>query len=281
MIRFIGNIKKMKLYRHPGRIYDDLKAAGYEDGAPLKVQDLIPFDQYHYLGTEAVDSAIELLGINEKKHVIEIGSGIGGPARYIAAKTQCHVTAIEMQPDLNDIAEALTVRCALSKLVRHISADILEFDGSAGTFDAIVSWLAFLHISDRKALFEKCRGLLKSGGKIFIEDFCRKSALNREDEAILFEDTACSYLPAIGEYKKHLAQAGFYSIRVTDMSKKWASFVRGRQEKFNLNMSRYADIHGKEVADEMGDFYNKMACIFTRGNVGGVRIFAQREGGEK
>lgn len=276
MTRFIGNIKKMKLYRHPGRIYDDLSAAGHDDRSPLNALDLVAFDQYHYLGTEAVDCAIHFLELNEKKRVVEIGSGIGGPARYMAAKTGCHMTAIEIQPDLNDIAETLTRRCALSKLVRHISADILEFDGSGGPFDAIVSWLAVLHIPDRKALFEKCHGILKDKGKIFIEDFCKERALSSEDEMILSEDTACPYLPTIDEYREQLAQAGFGSIEVTDMSKQWASFVRGREEAFHLNKGRYADIHGKEVADEMGDFYNKMARIFARGNVGGVRISAQR-----
>eukprot|EP00966_Prymnesium_polylepis_P139126 3214669-Prymnesium_polylepis.1 len=56
--------------------------------------------QYHYLGTEACDHVIELLGLDEQSTVLDIGSGIGGPARYIAGKTGCSVTGVELQEDL-------------------------------------------------------------------------------------------------------------------------------------------------------------------------------------
>ena len=96
----------MKLYDRVERIHNELRALGIADDAPLTVEQLVPFDQYHYHGTEAVDEAAERLGIGPATSVLDVGAGIGGPARWLAATTGCHVTALELQPDLDATAAA-------------------------------------------------------------------------------------------------------------------------------------------------------------------------------
>ena len=105
-------IKSMNLYSQVERIYNDLRALGIEDEAPLDVETLTPFDQYHYFGTDAVDEAISMAGITADSKVLDVGSGLGGPARYLAKATGCKVTALELQDDLNEVA------------ARNISTDI-------------------------------------------------------------------------------------------------------------------------------------------------------------
>jgi hypothetical protein len=70
------DIERMKLYHHPDRIYNELKAIGHEKGK-LCVHDLSEFDQYHYRGTAAVDEAINILNIDSSHRILDIGSGIG------------------------------------------------------------------------------------------------------------------------------------------------------------------------------------------------------------
>ena len=103
-----AKIKSMKLYNNVGRIFNELREIGKDKSKLLKVEDLIKFDQLHYCGTEAVDFAIKNTQINFNKSVLEIGSGIGGPARYIAYKTKASVTALELQADQHKIATDLT-----------------------------------------------------------------------------------------------------------------------------------------------------------------------------
>src|SRR6185295_1056907 len=100
-------MKTMKLYDQVERINNEIEALGLGADGPLKVEDLTAFDQYHYLGTSAVDHAIESLGIGAGSRVLEIGSGIGGPARYVAQRTGAHVSALELQSDLHRTAERL------------------------------------------------------------------------------------------------------------------------------------------------------------------------------
>ena len=57
--------------------------------------------------------------------VLDVGSGLGGPARYIASRCQCHVVAVELQEDLHRTAVDLTERCGLADNVRHLHANFI------------------------------------------------------------------------------------------------------------------------------------------------------------
>ena len=70
---------------------------------PLHLEDLTSLghlDQYHYLGTDACDDVAALLGLRPGVSMLDVGSGIGGPARYLAATTGCSVVGVELQPEL-------------------------------------------------------------------------------------------------------------------------------------------------------------------------------------
>src|SRR5262249_25467143 len=90
-------MKSMRLYDRVERLLKELEAAGFPADQPLTVQDLAPYDHLHYCGTTAVDRAIRDCGIAAGDKVVEIGSGVGGPARWIAARTGAEVTALELQ----------------------------------------------------------------------------------------------------------------------------------------------------------------------------------------
>lgn len=273
---YMKNIKRMKLYHHPERIYNELKTTENDRDGTLKVQDLSAFDQYHYLGTSAVDDALRILEISSKDRILEVGSGIGGPARYMADKTGCQVTALELQPELHDIAQSLTERCGLSGLVKHLCGDILDFPEEDGDFDFVVSWLSFLHIPDRDSLIRKCYNILKDDGGIFIEDYYQGSEFNHEELQVLSQDVSCIYLPTWEEYRKQLICGGFRKVELTDKTDCWKNFVEERLEKFIKTHNHQIETHNPEIADDLEDFYRKVAWLFKGGNLGGLRIIAKK-----
>ena len=75
---------------------------------PLTPDQLFPFDQFHYHGIDAVRAAAGIVGLGRTSRVLEVGSGLGGPARYLAHTVGCHVTALELQEELHDLARTLT-----------------------------------------------------------------------------------------------------------------------------------------------------------------------------
>ena len=105
-------IKTMKLYSSFERVDNELRELGIADGAKLDAATLFPFDSLHYEGTDACDAAIAALR-DETRVVLDIGSGVGGPARYLAARAGWRVAALELQPDAHAKARELTARCGL------------------------------------------------------------------------------------------------------------------------------------------------------------------------
>ena len=265
----------MKLYQYPERIYNDLKALGIEEDSMLTVKQLANFDQYHYFGTDAVDDAIQTLSINSKSKVIEIGSGIGGPARYMANKANCHVTALELQPDLHNIACSLTERCKLNAHVEHLCGNIFDFS-NYNTFDVLVSLLVFLHIPDRNLLLKKCYEILRLNGKIFIEDFYERGQFSDSEIKILSEDVYCDYLPTLEQYRIQLVGSGFKDVQLIDKTAVWANFVTDRTKQFIENRQHIIDVQGVEIVEGLEYFYQRMSCLFENGNLGGVRVIAKK-----
>ena len=268
------SMKTMKLYNKVERILTELHALGIDDDAPLSVDDLTPFDQYHYFGTEAVDHAASSINIRAQSRVLEVGSGIGGPARYLSDSTGCHVTALELQSDLNDTARHLTQRCGLENRIAHVCGNVLDGGQDGQGFDALVSFLCFLHIPDRETLLTKCFAALKPGGRIFIEDFTKLTEPSADEWDILRQKVLCSYLPRQEEYEQQLQAAGFENIIAEDVSTAWTAFTRERHDAWNARRERNLELHGPEITDGMEDFYKTAADLYGSGVLGGVRISA-------
>ena len=166
-----SSIKSVRLYQHLERVYNELRELGNKEGDPLQVDDLGGLDHLHYHGTQAVDHAIKVTGINATTLVLEVGSGIGGPARHIAQQTGAKVMALELQADQNTLATEITARCGLSSRISHVCGDVLTYDWQGKSFDVIVSWLTLYHIGDRQTLLQRCKDALRPGGYFYAEDF--------------------------------------------------------------------------------------------------------------
>ena len=267
-------MKSMKLYTNVQRIHNELAALGIGPDAALRVDQLTPFDQYHYFGTDAVDEALEVLQLQPGSRVLDVGSGIGGPARYIAAKTGVHVTALELQPDLHEVALELTARCGLSSRVKHVCGNIL--DGTAAdSYDAIISFLCFLHIPDRAKLFEACRAALKPGGVMYIEDFGKSRSLSADEAMALSVKVQCAALPDRAEYETHLVSAGFPDVSMNDVTDAWKDFTASRLAVFRTARPRNIEVHGREIVDDLDDFYGAVAQLFQEGAIAGLKIIAR------
>ncbi|MDH3388533.1 MAG: methyltransferase domain-containing protein [Gammaproteobacteria bacterium] len=271
-------IKSMKLYTHVQRIYRELGELGKTIEDPLDVDELSAFDQLHYHGTDALDVAMALLGADAGQRWLEIGSGLGGPARYIAARSGTHVTALELQRDQHEVACSLTARCGLNNRVEHVCGDFMQYNREPGSFDAIVSWLALYHIPERARLLEKCHRLLKPGGRFYTEDLTARGDIDEAQRALLERDLYAITLPHITEYRKDLENAGFEVEMCQSMSSDWAEFVRVRLAAFRRDRARHLRVHGEAAVTALTDFYSAVNRHFQSGKLGGLRLCASKLG---
>ena len=266
----------MKLYNNVDRIFNELKEIGKLTSSSLLVEDLTKFDQLHYHGTDAIDIFIEKLEINEKTKILDVGSGMGGPARYIANKTGAEITAIELQSDQNNLAKDLTKKCGLSNKVNHICGDILDYDFKNQTFDAVVSWLTLYHIANHEILLKKLFDLLNPNGFFYTEDITSRINLSDADLKEIKKEIYGIHLPYFDKYISNLEQNGFKLIFSEDMSSSWTDFTKERIKKYNSKKERNIRVHGKEVYDSLNSFYNFVGQYFSNGKLGGIRVIAKK-----
>ena len=265
----------MKLYTHIERIHNELAELGRGKTGPLSAGEISAFDQLHYHGTRAVDDAIERMGLHAGSRVLEIGSGLGGPARHIASRAGARVLALELQPDQDALAAELTARCGLSALVAHACGDFLDYDWRQQRFDAIVSWLAIFHIPDRGELLRISRDILAKGGLFYAEDMYCRSPMDPEAHAELASGMYAAYLPDYETYREDFTSAGFEILACDDLSDDWTDFTTGRLDDHRGRRDRHVRVHGEPTYRALEEFYDLVNRHFRSGKLGGIRILAR------
>jgi len=267
-------------------VQNALALRGKAEG-PLTIEDLTSLghlDQYHYLGTEACDEAISLLGIGTGAKVVDVGSGIGGPARYIAAKSGCDITGVELQGDLVEAAKELTSRASLSDKVSFITGAFQEVCGAkdgalAGQFDHLLSLLTFCHFPDRDGALHDCFACLKPGGTFLIEDMALVGeAFTAAEEKELRDVVSTHNVTSAADYIAALERAGFVDVVAVDLSESWRAWTKARHETFKNAKDANLKLHGEEVFAQRVSFYESVDRLFAGGNLGGIRVTGRRRG---
>jgi sarcosine/dimethylglycine N-methyltransferase len=128
-------------------------------------------DQFHAGGAEAVDRLLPSLALMPSMTALDVGSGLGGPARQIARTTGCSVLGVDITRSYVDAATALTEAAGLVGQVRFIHGDAgrLEHD----PFDAAYCIHVQMNVADKKAFFTDIATRLRPGGRLAIFEVCR------------------------------------------------------------------------------------------------------------
>src|ERR1700740_2300328 len=123
-------------YRASGlteRLKTALTLLGPED-QQFTPQQLGALDQFHTRGLAATAELAKLAGITADAAVLDVGSGVGGPARFLAAPYGCRVTGVDLSEPFVDAARYLTERTGQSGQVSFPSASALALPFDDGRF---------------------------------------------------------------------------------------------------------------------------------------------------
>ena len=154
-------------YRATGlteRLKTALSAFGPEDQR-LTPQQLAALDQFHTRGLAATAELAKLAGIGPDTSVLDVGSGVGGPARFLAATLGCRVTGVDLSEAFVDAARYLTERTGQSGQVSFETASALDLPFDNGRFDVVLLQHVAMNIADRARLYREIRRVLKTGGR--------------------------------------------------------------------------------------------------------------------
>ena len=188
-------------------ILDAFARAG-KDPAHLTAADLTAVDQFHVGGALAIEELAARMDLRPGMHLLDIGCGLGGPARFFAAERGCRVTGIDLTPEFVDAAAHLTRLVGIAAVeFRQASAAGLPFD--TGTFDAAYLIHVGMNVPDKPAVFREVRRVLKPGAAFAIFDIMHTAEGPIRYPVPWASTEATSFVETPAAYRTALESAGF------------------------------------------------------------------------
>ncbi len=197
------------------RILDGLAAKGH-DTDNLTIEDLAQVDEFHIGGRKATEYIISKMGFRVTDHVLDVGCGIGGAARTIAAQTGCTVSGIDLTEEYIKTANLLTERTGLTDRVNFRVCSALDMPHPNNAFDAAVTIHAAMNISERDTLYREIARVLKPGGRLCIYDIMKRGTEPVQYPVPWAMSEASSHLVLPEEMGELLLAAGFDLLEVED-----------------------------------------------------------------
>ena len=203
-----------KTHYAPERLADTIDAALAGKFAPdhrLDVADLARLDQFHTRGLAATIDLAKSAGVAVEDRVLDIGAGLGGPARYLASTYGCWVVGIDSSAPFVTAARLLTDRSGLASRVTFVEGDALTLPFDDASFDVIWMQHVAMNVEDRAGLYTEFRRVLKSGGRFATYDVLLKDGAPTYPMPWASNEAA-SFLRTEDETRELLRSVGFREI---------------------------------------------------------------------
>jgi ubiquinone/menaquinone biosynthesis C-methylase UbiE len=191
------------------RLILDALARSGKDLERLQPEDLAPVDEFHSGGRQATADLAVRLAFSPEMHVLDVGCGIGGPSRYLAATCGCRVTGIDLTASYVATAAALSQRVGLGDRVAYRQASALALPFAAESFDGGCMMHVGMNIADKPALFREVRRVLKHGAVFGVYDIMRTAEGDIAYPVHWAQSAQTSFVAGTAAYREALDGAGF------------------------------------------------------------------------
>jgi len=209
------------------RIREGLAAAG-KDMERLTNEDLAAVSEFHIRGRKATLELASRMELGAGSHVLDLGSGLGGPARTLAEIYGCRVTGVDLTRSYCEAASEMSAWVGLSGRVRFVHGDAASAGFGPASFDAAMTIHVGMNVAAKDALYAAARRALKPGRIFALYD-----VLQGEGGPVLFpvpwaRDPSISHLATPGEMRALLAGAGFGIEEEIDSTEESAAWFQQR-----------------------------------------------------
>jgi SAM-dependent methyltransferase len=171
-------------------------------------------DQFHGGGAEAVDRLLPSLGLTPAMTALDVGSGLGGPARQVARATGCTIVGVDITQSYVDAASALTHAAGLSGKVDFVCADIAAVEQSG--FDAAYTIHVQMNVADKTQFFTEIASRLRPGARLATFEVCRSGQEDPVYPAPWSIDGIDSFLATPADLLTTIRDSGFETVEWVD-----------------------------------------------------------------
>jgi ubiquinone/menaquinone biosynthesis C-methylase UbiE len=189
-------------------LLEALKAAG-KNPDKLELADLEPFDEFHAGGREATVEFGSQMGRGRGSYVLDVGCGVGGPARYFAQALGWRVVGVDLTREFVEVATSLSKRAGMDGSVSFHQASAVATPFEDRTFDGAYTIHVGMNIEDKVSLFREVRRVLKPGGTFGIFDIMREGAGPLTFPLPWARTKETSFVESAETYREFLQTAGF------------------------------------------------------------------------
>lgn len=202
-------------------LYDAILAALEKAGQPVEtvsIDDLAPVDEYHIRGREATKELLSRLSIDEHTRVLDVGCGIGGACRLIAAEYGARATGLDLSAEYCRVAEALSEKVGLGEKTTFERGSALATPFADGAFDVVLSQHVQMNVSDKEAYARELARVLRPGGILGIYEICAGPGGATHFPVPWAEDASISFLVPPERLRALLEAAGLELVRWRDVT---------------------------------------------------------------
>jgi SAM-dependent methyltransferase len=185
-----------------------LSAVGKTTG-DVTIEDLAPVDEFHIGGRFATDNLIDQLDFTEQFHVLDVGCGLGGAARYVATKYKNRVTGVDLTPEYIETGKVLCSWLNLDGCITLEQGSALSMPFQDNMFDGGYMLHVGMNIGDKKALFTEIARVLKPGASFGVYDIMLQNNNELVYPVPWATESSTSKLATPVQYKEALGDAGF------------------------------------------------------------------------
>jgi ubiquinone/menaquinone biosynthesis C-methylase UbiE len=224
------------------RIIEALRGSTGADVA-ITPDTLAPSDHVHGRGVLATRELAMLLEPEAGEAILDIGSGIGGPARWIAAKYRCLVTGVDLTQEFCDAARALNVACGMTDRVRIIQGSAADLPLPDACFDRAYSHNVVMNIAYKGCVYREAFRVLKPGGRLVL---CHINAGSNGPPEFPVPWAAAprnSFLATDEETRHDLVAAGFEILAFRDTTQEHLSVNADRLRKLETEALPPVGVH--------------------------------------
>src|SRR5262249_4829026 len=206
------------------RLRAALAAAGVDPDRPT-IEQLAPSAHFQGRGLEATQADAKLVAPTAADHILDVGSGVGGPARYFAQRFGCRVTGVDLTAEFCEVARVLTRAVGLAGRVAFEQGNALAMPFPDASFDGAYSMNVSMNIVDKPRLYREVRRVLKPGAWFVLSEIAQGpgGAPNYPTPWAKTADT--SFLTTPEDTRAALAAAGFAVVQARDTAAEAAAFT--------------------------------------------------------